>query len=193
MKKIILASQSPRRRELLEQIGLVFQIIPSKSEETLDKHGTIFEKIESLALRKALDVSSRIREDSLVIGADTVVLLDKVLGKPKSKKEAFEMLDSLSGKNHQVITAIALVDSLSGKSRVAHQVTNVKMKNYNKNQMESYIATGECWDKAGAYGIQGRGALLVEEIQGDYFNVVGLPLSLLSDLLHEFSVDVFSF
>src|SRR5699024_3885749 len=134
MKKIILASQSPRRKELLNQIGLVFQIIPSISDETMDNHGTVFERIESLALKKALDVSATVNEDALVIGADTVVVLDKILGKPKNKEEAMDMLSSLSGKTHQVITGIALVES--GESRTAYQVTHVTMKNYSQKDIE---------------------------------------------------------
>lgn len=190
MKKIILASQSPRRRELLKQIGVSFEVIPSYMKETIDPKGTITEKIEMLALEKAIDVAKEITEEALVIGADTVVVLDKILGKPSSQQEARNMLQSLAGKTHQVISGISIIDTKTQRQCTAHQVTYVKMREYGVEEINNYIASGECWDKAGSYAIQGLGALFVEEIKGDYFNVVGLPLGLLNNLLKTFGVNI---
>lgn len=192
MKKIILASQSPRRRELLKQIGLNFEVIPSQVGETLDSTGTAKEKIEKLALKKAKSVAYNMDQEALVIGADTVVVLDEILGKPSNRQDALSMLKRLSGRTHQVITGVAIVDALSGKQRTNSQITYVTMKTYGNEEIKSYMDSGEYLDKAGSYAIQGLGALLVEEIHGDYFNVVGLPIGLLSDLLKEFDFNMLS-
>lgn len=192
MKKIILASQSPRRRELLKQIGLNFEVIPSQVDETLDSTGTMNEKIEKLALKKAKSVAYNMDQEALVIGADTVVVLDEILGKPSNRQDALSMLKRLSGRTHQVITGVAIVDALSGRQCTSSQITYVTMKTYEDEEIKSYMDSGEYLDKAGSYAIQGLGALLVEEIHGDYFNVVGLPIGLLNDLLKEFDFNIFS-
>lgn len=193
MKRLVLASQSPRRKELLKQIGLKFEIFPSLINEEMDNEKTIIENVEIVALKKAMDVAEKIQGEALVIGADTMVVKDEILGKPSNIQEAKQMLSKLSGKSHQVITGVAVVDTSNNKKCTSHQITNVTMKNYGLQEIDCYIASGECWDKAGSYAIQGLGALLVKEIYGDYFNVVGLPISLLDDLLREFEFNIFSF
>lgn len=134
-------------------------------------------------MKKGIDIASRQKSD-LVISADTIVVLDNtVLGKPKDEIEARKMITSLSGRTHQVITGISLINLDNNKKIIDYVISNVKFKNLSEEDINDYIRTKESLDKAGAYGIQGYGALLVEEIQGDYFNIVGLPISRLSDLL----------
>ncbi|RBP46716.1 Maf family protein [Garciella nitratireducens] len=192
MKKIILASQSPQRRKLLKQLGLNFKVIPSKIDETLENGGTICERIEKLALKKAQNIADFIDEEALIIGADTVVVLDEILGKPPTKEDAISMLKKLSGKTHQVITGISIIDTLSKKQCSSSQITYVTMRPYSEQDIHRYINSGEYQDKAGSYAIQGLGALLVEKIDGDYFNIVGLPISVLNYLLKKFDFDIFS-
>ncbi|EPZ55739.1 septum formation protein Maf [[Clostridium] sordellii ATCC 9714] len=131
--------------------------------------------------------------ESLVIGADTIVVLDnEILGKPKNEDEAFDMLSKLSNREHQVITGMSIVNIENNKKIVDYTISNVKFKNLTDQDIRDYISTGECLDKAGSYGIQGYGALLVKEIQGDYFNIVGLPISKLSDILKSnFNINLF--
>lgn len=131
--------------------------------------------------------------ESLVIGADTIVVLDnEILGKPKNEDEAFDMLSKLSNREHQVITGMSIVNIENNKKIVDYTISNVKFKNLTDQDIRDYISTGECLDKAGSYGIQGYGALLVKEIQGDYFNIVGLPISKLSDILKaNFNINLF--
>lgn len=189
---IILASASPRRAALLRQVGLPVRIHPSGldegGEETRD--GETPEAYASrLALAKARDVADRLKR-GLVIGADTVVVCDgKVLGKPRDRVEARAFLLSLAGRTHRVITGVAVVEAETGRAEVDTSATSVRMRTFDAEEAARYVASGEPLDKAGAYGIQGRGALLVEEIQGDYFTVVGLPLVLLAALLRRFGVD----
>lgn len=186
MKKLVLASQSPRRKEILKQVGLTFEIQPSAIHEHISSHSTVQDSIEELALRKAKDVADKVQGDAIVLGADTIVLLDgKILGKPRSREDATSMLRALSGKTHSVLTGIGLIDTGTGRHLKGHQRTHVTMKPYGMKEILGYIDSGECWDKAGAYGIQGLGALLVQEIRGDYFNVVGLPVGLLDEMLKE--------
>ena len=191
--RIILASASPRRAALLAQIGLHFRV---QASELGDDGETALpgENPEShaarLALAKARDVAARL-DEGLVIGADTVVVLgERMLGKPADPAEARAFLAALSGKTHRVISGVAVMDAATGRSEVATAVTSVRMRPFDAAEAEAYVATGEPLDKAGAYGIQERGAVLVEAIQGDYFNVVGLPLVLLAELLRRFGVDV---
>lgn len=184
--KLILASGSPRRIELLKMLGCKFQIISSKDEERINPRLSPIQNAKRLSRLKALSVASKISE-GIVIAADTMVVLGKkILGKPKNKKEAQEMLEKLSGKEHRVITGVAIVNVKTKKIMQDVVITKVKFRKLNKNLIERYIASGEPLDKAGAYGIQGKGALLVESIKGDYFNVVGLPLSALNQLLKKF-------
>lgn len=189
---IILASGSPRRGELLEQIKLPFKVLVSDIDEESIEKVEPQEWVQSLALAKAKNVGTRL-EKGLVIGADTIVVLgEKVLGKPKSSQEAVEMLEFLSGQTHQVMTGIALVDVLSGKELTDVEVTHVKFRDLSDREIEAYVAHGEPMDKAGAYGIQGLGAIFVESISGCYFNVVGLPLSKLVQCLKRFGVEIFN-
>jgi len=163
-----------------------FQVIPSRVKEKFNPRLSPIQNVKKLSRLKALDVASKI-SNGIVIAADTVVVLgEKILGKPKNKKEAREMLKSLSGKEHQVITGIAVVNAKTKKMLGDAVVTKVKFRKLTNELIEKYITSGEPLDKAGAYGIQGKGSLLVESIKGDYFNVVGLPLNTLNQLLEKF-------
>lgn len=189
--KLILASGSPRRIELLKKLGCKFRVIPSKVEEKINPSLSPTENARRISCLKALDVASKISE-GIVIAADTVVVLNrKILGKPKNKKEARAMLQKLSAKEHRVITGIAVVDVKTKAIKQSAVTTKVKFRKLNQNLIEKYIKSGEPQDKAGAYGIQGKGALLVESIKGDYFNVVGLPLNALDQLLEKFGMSLF--
>lgn len=188
--KLILASASPRRVELLKMLGCKFKIIPSKIEEKINPRLSPIQNVKNLSRLKTLDVASEI-SDGIIIGADTVVVLGKkILGKPKDKKEAQEMLQNLSGKEHKVITGITVIDTKTRKILQDAIMTKVKFRKLNKNLIEKYIKSGEPLDKAGAYGIQGKGSLLIESIIGDYFNGEGLPLNALSQLLEKFGVSL---
>lgn len=192
MRDIVLASASPRRATLLEQIGLSFHIHAS----TLGEDGEASfpaerpgDYVRRVAAAKAHDVATRLGR-GLIIGADTAVALDeRLFGKPRDSMEAQAFLLALAGRTHQVVTGVAVIDAATGRSEVGATVTAVTMRAFNAQEAARYVATGEPMDKAGAYGIQGRGALLVEKIEGDYFNVVGLPLGLLADLLRRFGID----
>ncbi len=186
--KLILASGSPRRIELLKILGCKFQIISSKDEERINPRLSPIENAKRISRLKALNVASKISE-GIVIAADTMVVLGKkILGKPKNKKEAEKMLRNLSGKEHRVITGLAVVNAETKKIMQDVVITKVRFRKLSKNLIDKYIATGEPLDKAGAYGIQGKASLLVESIKGDYFNVVGLPLNALNQLLEKFGV-----
>lgn len=184
MSRIILASQSPRRRELLGQMGFQdFEIIPAVGEEEADSSLPITEYVEQLALHKAAEVAARVNDpDAIVIGADTIVVHhDEILGKPRNQAHAFQMLSNLSGSRHMVYTGVALIQ---GERRITgHEGTKVRFCALTEQEILAYIATGEPMDKAGAYGIQGRGGLLVDSIEGDFYNVVGLPICRLSRML----------
>lgn len=189
---IILASASPRRKEILENTNVKFKIMSSMIEElTLDNESPC-QMVMRLAFEKGMDVASRQKSD-LIISADTIVVLDDIiLGKPKDEIQAREMIKSLSGRSHQVITGISLINLDNNKKIIDYVISNVKFKSLSEQDINDYIATKESLDKAGAYGIQGYGALLVDEIQGDYFNIVGLPISRLSDLLKKhFKINLF--
>ena len=174
---IILASASPRRYELLKSIGLPFKVAASDVEEIFSDEYTPQEIVELNAGRKGDDAAEK-HPDSLVISADTIVVLnDMVMGKPRDEKDAYRMLSRLSGHTHQVYTAFVL-NCLSKDKRYAETVsTDVRFRSLSEEEIWSYINTGEIVDKAGAYAIQGQGALLIEKINGDFFNVVGFPLS----------------
>lgn len=179
---IILASASPRRKEILQNINVKFDIVKSEIEEIMLENELPSQVVMRLAFEKCIDVASRYK-DSLVIGADTVVVLnEKILGKPKDIIDAKQMIEQLSGKTHQVITGISLIHLNSNKKIIDYVISNVKFKNLSQDDITNYINTKESLDKAGAYGIQGYGSLLVEKIQGDYFNIVGIPVSKLNDL-----------
>ena len=176
---LILASKSPRRKELLSIITKDFVIKSADVDETIPGGYSPREAVEYLSKIKAEPFAS---EDDTVIGADTVVAIgDRILGKPIDREDAFNMLKALSGKHHSVFTGVTVIKN--GKTATFSAETRVKFFDLNDKQIKDYIACGECDDKAGAYGIQGRGALLVEGIDGDYFNVVGLPIGLLNSYL----------
>lgn len=190
--EIILASKSPRRREILENTKVRFSIEESQIDEVIKLNELPKETVMRLAYEKALDVANRNR-NSLVIGADTIVVInDTILGKPKDDIEAFNMLKLLSGKTHYVITGFALINLSLDKKIVDCQVSQVTFKELSEQCIKDYLQTKESLDKAGAYGIQGYGGLLVENIQGDYFNIVGLPISKISDCLKDhFDINLF--
>ena len=185
---IILASQSPRRRELLGQMGITdFIVRPAKGEEVVDPSLTPAQLVEALSAQKAAEVAAA-DSDALVIAADTVVAIDgKVLGKPHSTDEATAMLTTLSGRTHTVYTGVTVRQG--EKILTRHEATDVRFRPLSAHEIAAYIATGEPMDKAGSYGIQGYGALLVQGISGDYSNVVGLPVCCLGRMLTEFGVD----
>ena len=184
IKKLILASASPRRKELLDQVGIKYEVIPSSVEEHIDDiDGTPAEKAEKLAYLKAKDVATRLN-DCLVLGADTIVVIgNEIIGKPIDLDDAKRMLIKLSGKEHKVITGVALIDTNKNVEVISHETTSVKFRVLTSKMIDSYIATQEPMGKAGAYAIQGFGALLIEGIHGCYSNVVGLPLTRLSKMV----------
>ena len=189
---IILASQSPRRRELLERMGVRdFRIVTPDIDEHMDRDLPPQELVGRISLEKALAVQEQEGNSPIIIAADTVVALDgAVLGKPADELEAFKMLSTLSGCRHQVYTGVTV---LRGEERyTVSEETTVTFRELTSEEIDRYIATGEPMDKAGAYGIQGYGALLVEGIQGDYYNVMGLPVCRLGCLLRQLGVDCLS-
>ena len=180
MREIILASASPRRSELLKSLGVEFEVIPSKAEELHDEALDARKLCELNAERKALEVAERF-PDAVVLGADTLVTLNsKLYGKPADLEMAKRTLRELSGRTHEVITGLCLMHQLSGKFSIFHDVTRVTFKKLTESVIEKYVSTVEVLDKAGAYGIQERGEMLVEQIEGSFSNVVGLPLERLS-------------
>ena len=184
--KIILASGSPRRKELLEKIGLKFEVIPSNYEERLPDDIFTYEKIENLALNKAKEVANRIHEDAIIISADTVVVLDgKILGKPHSKEQAREMISALSGKTHEVITSIAMINTKTNKTLIKSTSTKVTFRPVESKEIEEYINTDEPYDKAGAYAAQGLAAIFIEKIEGCFNNVVGISVFEVNRMLKE--------
>ena len=181
MAGLYLASQSPRRTELLTQVGIDHIVVSSTYEEANKGYDDPIEMVKEQALGKAR-AAVGVPEGSIVLGADTIVVLDnQVLGKPHDESEARHMLESLSGRVHSVITGVALL--VKGQEIVFHNETKVYFKKLAPFEIESYIGSGEPMDKAGAYGIQGKGALWVEKIEGSYTNVVGLPVEHVYDEL----------
>ena len=183
---LILASSSPRRRALLESLGVNFEIVIDRVDETVEIGLSPGETVRVIAERKAESVSVQ-NPGRLVLAADTIVVLDDaILGKPASSSEAFRMLSSLSGRTHEVFTGVALLHSESGRKVVDHEVTEVTFSPLTKHEIETYVSGGSPMDKAGAYGIQDdRGSLFVRRISGSYHNVVGLPLNLIYRLLRQ--------
>ena len=173
LPRLILASGSPRRRTLLSQTGLPFEVCASDADERVSGHPE--EMVKTLALRKARAIASA-RPSCWIIGADTLVSLDgKALGKPASEREAFSMLSSLSGRAHEVYTGVCLLDSDSGKYDLRAFVSHVYFKTVTPEQISAYVATGEPMDKAGAYAIQGGAAPFIDRFEGSYNNIVGFP------------------
>ena len=184
-KKIILASASPRRKEILNNLGLSFEVICSDAEEKVDSELPPHLIVQELAMLKGADVASKIK-DGIVISADTIVYFDKrILGKPENEVGAKKVLEMLSGNVHEVYTGVCVTDGTSGKSISDFEVTKVKFRTLTEEEIDRYIATCEPMDKAGSYGIQGKGCLFVEKIDGDYLNVVGLPAVKLAAILRE--------
>lgn len=193
-KKIILASGSPRRKEILESLKICFE----KQKSSFDEESVLssiedpIELVKILAYEKASSAIKCERRDGIYLGADTIVVFDeKVLGKPKSMEEAEEFLKLLSGKMHYVYTGIALIDSSSSKEFVGFGETKVYMRAFGDREIKDYIKTQEPMDKAGAYGIQGVGATLIEKIEGDFYNVMGLPIPKLVEGLKTLGIEYF--
>jgi septum formation protein len=181
---LVLASRSPRRAELLERLGLQFEIVPAEIDESYIDHEMPAAHAERLAREKAFIVAQQ-RPDSLVIGSDTIVVLDSdVLGKPRDEREAIEMLLRLAGREHQVFTGVAVSDGTRVESDLER--VRVRFRGLGRRECEEYVTTGEPMDKAGAYGIQGYGSALVESIEGDYFAVMGLPVVCTLKLIRRF-------
>lgn len=189
---VVLASKSARRIEILTHLGLNPTVMVSDADETVNEPLTPEALTEELSLRKAGAVLDKIGKNELVIASDTVVssMSGEIFGKPKDKADAYRMLRSLSGTTHRVVSGVALY--LNGKTVVAHDITYVKFKELTNREIECYISTAEPYDKAGGYGIQDRASVFVEKIDGDYYNVVGLPVYKMFDLLKkEFDLDFF--
>jgi septum formation protein len=181
--RLILASKSPRRYELLKQVGLDFDVIPSGIEEDYIKGESPRKHVLRLAEAKALDVGNQ-HPDRWVIAADTIVYVDhSILGKPKSREEAKKMLRRLSGKEHRVLTGFSVHHLGRGKGDREAVQTSVKVKKLTQAEMEWYVETGEPFDKAGGYAVQGIGSFMIESIKGSYTNVVGLPICELIQML----------
>lgn len=175
MRKIILASASPRRRELLTTADVEFEVVVSDADETVPEGTAPKEAAMMTAEKKALAVCG-ICPDSVVIGADTIVVAEnRILGKPKDEADAVAVLRFLSGKEHEVITGVCITDG--NRTERFAQVSKVRFYELTDEEIAAYVATKEPMDKAGSYGIQGRGCVLVESIKGDYFNIVGLPVA----------------
>lgn len=186
MNDIILASSSKRREEILRKYNFEFRIVKGDIVETIDKKDSAEELVMSLAFRKAYS-AARDNPKAIVMGADTVVVYkDEILSKPNNREDAFRMLSLLSGKTHEVITGISILNVESNQKIIDFERTKVKFRNLDKKVIDTYIDTKEPFDKAGSYGIQDIGALLVERIEGCYLNVVGLPLVKLDKLLNSF-------
>lgn len=196
---LVLASQSPRRRALMEMLQLPFTVEPSGADETVDDRLPPARIVQMLAERKARAVIERLSGGAqgdeggqLVIGSDTIVTLDgKVLGKPAGFDEAVDMLSRLEARTHTVFTGLCVRNALTGEQELGFSATHVSFRPLEHAEIVRYVETGEPLDKAGAYGIQGFGSTLVTKIAGDYFTVVGLPLFLLADYLRKFGVNVF--
>jgi septum formation protein len=190
MKRIILASTSPRRREILNNVGLTFEVIPGTYEEDMTMQLTPAELVKTLSHGKAMDVAKNYT-DAIVIGADTIVAHDgKVIGKPKSEEGAKEMLRMLSGTVHSVFTGMTVIDTTIGKEYCIAVETVITFKKLTEPEIETYVKTGEPMDKAGAYAMQGIASLFIERIEGDYWGLVGLPICELGKILKELGVDI---
>lgn len=190
--KVILASKSPRRVEILEKIVKEFEVVQSNFDEnTIDFKGDVEKYVKDLSINKAIEVSKRLNEPSIVIAADTVVFQNgKVLEKPKNEEDAFSMLSSLSGNTHKVYSGICLINTYDDTVVTDCDCTEVRFSELNPRQIRNYINSGEPMDKAGAYGIQGLGGAFVEGIKGCYYNVMGLPLNKLYKALENYDITI---
>jgi septum formation protein len=190
MKKLILASSSPRRKQLLEQIGLEFKIDASNIDEIVDPLLQPVEQVELFSKQKAEAIASKYT-DALILAADSMVAINgEVLGKPKDKDDAKRMLKKLSGTQHSIVTGFTLIDTQTKQSITRSVETKVWFKKLSEEEIEAYITKAQPFDKAGSYGIQDLAAIFVEKIEGDYFGSVGLPLFALAEELKKFGVHV---
>ncbi len=185
-KPIILASNSPRRKQVLENLGLKFQVICSEFEEVLTEDICPYELPAYFAIQKARDVAQKVNYDSIIIAADTIVICNEILGKPANEEEAYKMLKAMSGNVHEVVTGIGIIDRVNNIEISDREITKVYFKKISDDEIYKYIQSGEYMDKAGSYGIQGKASLFIEKIEGDYFNVVGLPVCKLGVMLQEY-------
>jgi septum formation protein len=186
MKRLILASGSPRRKQLLTRVSFSFDTVVSHADETVHPNHTPAEAVEFLARKKAAQVARRY-PGTVVLGADTVVSIDgTILGKPADRNEAKKMLELLSGRTHEVFTGVAILSA--ERKSIFHTAASVSFWDLSEEEIASYIASGEPMDKAGGYGIQGLGSALVKEIQGDFYTIVGLPVSRTVRALRSFGV-----
>ena len=188
----ILASKSPRRKELLKNIGVNAEVVTANIDESKLRDLPPEKMVTELAMLKAADVARSFRGSTIVIGADTAVVLEgKVFGKPKSMDEAKKMLRTLSGKTHEVYTGYCVFDCSDALAVSKYEVTKVTFRALSEDEIDSYVKTREPMDKAGAYGIQKKGSVFIKKIDGDYFNVVGLPVCALTELLkNEFQINI---
>jgi septum formation protein len=190
MPQIILASSSKRRREILEDLGLEFEVVPPNVDETVETFSTIIDFVEKVALKKALAVAKKYSK-GLIIGADTIVEYQgKLIGKPKSKKEIIQMLEWLGGTEHRILTGVAVVDAATGNKFVTSAETWVKLRKLPPKIINKYANRQEAYHLAGAYDYRGISAIFVEGIKGDYYNVLGLPLAKLHEALSKFRFDI---
>lgn len=184
--KLILASASPRRAEILRDAGIVFEAMPAHVNESPRDNEKPLELVVRLAEAKARAIATRVTGQAMVVGADTEVVIDgNILGKPASAKHAREILRLLAGRTHEVITGLALLRLPGGELRLAQEVTQVTFASLDEEEIADYVASGEPFDKAGGYAIQGRGGRFVNRVEGCYFNIVGLPLARLYAMLRE--------
>ena len=185
MKKIILASASPRRRELIKYISDDVTFMSADIDETFNEKLGVVENVKQIALKKAQYISSEVKaSDSIIIGVDTIVCCDEnVFTKPKDEEDAYYMLESLSARSHSVISAVALI--CEGIEIVEHEETKVYFSELSKEEIQEYIRLEKPFDKAGGYAVQGRAGVFVEKIEGCYYNIVGLPLNMLSRIIKE--------
>lgn len=189
MKTIILASASPRRKELLEKIGLIFKVEPGNYEEPVYSGLEPHEFARRISLEKAKVVAHK-HKNAIVIAADTFIVFgSQILGKPLTENAARKMLEAINGRSHSVITGFSIIDTGENKTLSRSVETKVYIRKLTPSEIDAYVKSKEPLDKAGAYAIQGLGTVIVEKIEGDYFNVVGLPLSSLTEALKEFGVE----
>ena len=187
MGKIILGSSSPRRADILKKLKLDYEIIPSGYVEPHDQTDFSYPYVEELAYNKALDVAKKLNEPALVIGADTIVVVDnKILGKPKDRQDAYDTLKMLSGRTHSVVTGVAVVKAPSLESKIETETTYVTFENLSDEQIEYYIENFKPFDKAGSYGIQELPSGYVKSVEGDFDNVIGLPSGRVLKMLKSF-------
>lgn len=181
--EIILASNSPRRKELLELAKIPYQVMPANIEENLNHNLSVIEQIEDIAYQKTKHIKEKIN-NKIILGADTVVLINnEILGKPHSKEDARWMIKLLSGKTHQVITGCCIYDYQKNEYLKFHQITDVTFYEITEQEIETYIQNPTIYDKAGAYAIQEDAAVFVESINGDYYNIMGLPIAKVNKIL----------